>query len=40
MKQVGIAARRQLREGTYLDLVVKVSKHWQREAALLDRLGY
>ncbi|MFT7474271.1 MAG: GTP-binding protein Era [Verrucomicrobiales bacterium] len=40
LKQVGIEARKQLREGTYLDLQVKVSKNWQSEAALLDRLGY
>ena len=40
IKQVGIDARKQLREGTYLDLVVKVSKNWQTEAELLERLGY
>jgi len=40
IKEVGTKARRQLREGTYLDLVVKVSKNWQTEAELLDRLGY
>ena len=40
IKQVGTEARKQLRDGTYLDLVVKVAKNWQRESALLDRLGY
>ena len=40
IKQVGVEARKQLRDGTYLDLVVKVAKNWQRESALLDRLGY
>jgi GTP-binding protein Era len=40
IKQVGIEARKQLREGTYLDLTVKVSKNWQTEAELLERLGY
>ncbi len=40
IKNVGIKAREQLREGTYLELQVKVSKNWQTEAAILDRLGY
>ncbi len=40
LKQVGTEARKQLREGTYLELQVKVSKNWQTEASILDRLGY
>lgn len=40
IKNVGIEARKQLREGTYLELQVKVAKNWQTEAAVLDRLGY
>ena len=40
LKQVGTEARKQLRDGTYLDLVVKVAKNWQTEKELLDRLGY
>lgn len=40
IKKVGIAAREQLREGTYLDLQVKVAKNWQTEVSLLERLGY
>lgn len=40
IKQVGIAVRRQLREGTYLDLQVKVAKNWQSQADMLERLGY
>lgn len=40
LKEVGTKAREQLREGTYLDLVVKVAKNWQTEAELLERLGY
>jgi len=40
IKQVGIGARSQLREGTYLELNVKVSKNWQTEKAILDGLGY
>ena len=40
IKSVGIGAREQLREGTYLDLQVKVAKNWQTEVSLLERLGY
>lgn len=40
IKKVGIGARQQLREGTYLDLQVKVAKNWQTEVSLLERLGY
>ena len=40
IKRVGTEARKQLREGTYLDLQVKVSKNWQTEVELLDRMGY
>ena len=40
LKQVGEAARKQLREGAYLDLVVKVEPDWQRQPKSLDRLGY
>lgn len=40
IKHVGVEARKQLREGTYLDLVVKVAKNWQTEASILDGLGY
>lgn len=40
IKQVGIGARSQLREGTYLELNVKVSKNWQTEKSILDGLGY
>ena len=40
IKQVGIEARKQLREGTFLQLEVKVAKNWQEQAHLLDRLGY
>ena len=40
LKKVGIEARKQLREGTYLELQVKTSKNWQTEASILDRLGY
>ncbi len=40
LKQVGQAVRAQLREGAYLDLVVKVDPDWQRQPRSLDRLGY
>ena len=40
IKHVGTEARKQLREGTFLELQVKVAKNWQTEAAMLDRLGY
>lgn len=40
IKQVGIGARSQLREGTYLELNVKVAKNWQTEQSILDGLGY
>ncbi len=40
IKHVGTEARKQLREGTYLELQVKVSKNWQTETSLLERLGY
>ena len=38
IKEVGSAVRRQLPEGTYLDLHVRVEKDWQRRPAVVDRL--
>lgn len=40
LKQVGQAVRAQLREGAYIELVVKVDPDWQRRPKSLDRLGY
>ena len=40
LKQVGTAARSQLSEGAFLELVVRVDKGWQRQPQSLDRLGY
>jgi GTP-binding protein Era len=40
LKLVGEQARRQLPEGTFLDLRVKVDKDWQRRADRVERLGY
>lgn len=39
LKQVGIEARKEMPEGTYLELHVKVDKDWQRRPKALDRLG-
>ncbi len=40
LKEVGIATRKQLPEGAYLELFVKVEKDWQRRHQFLERLGY
>lgn len=40
LKRVGSAARAQLPEGVFLELVVKVEKDWQRRPQVIDRLGY
>ncbi len=40
LKEVGTAVRESLPEGTYLDLHVKVERHWQNRDEMLDRLGY
>jgi GTP-binding protein Era len=40
LKAVGTAARAQLPEGAYLELFVRVEKHWQQREDLIDRLGY
>jgi GTP-binding protein Era len=40
LKEVGIRARRQMPEGAFLELFVKVDKDWQRNAKSLERLGY
>lgn len=40
LKDVGIAARRQLPEGLYLELRVRVEPGWQRRDDVLDRFGY
>ncbi len=39
LKQVGTAVRRQLPEGAFLELFVRVEKHWQQRDDALDRLG-
>jgi GTPase len=40
LKAAGEAARAQLPAGTYLDLVVRVERDWQRRGDVIDRLGY
>jgi GTP-binding protein Era len=40
IKEVGIAVREQLPEGTYLELIVKVDKDWQSRPKAMERLGY
>jgi GTPase len=40
LKRVGVAARRQLPEGAFLELRVKVDKDWQRRPDRVERLGY
>jgi GTP-binding protein Era len=40
LKDVGIAARRQLPEGCFLELRVRVEPSWQKRDDILDRLGY
>ena len=40
LKRAGEAARRQLPDGVFLELRVKVDKDWQRRADRVERLGY
>lgn len=40
LKDVGIAARRQLPEGCFLELRVRVEPGWQKRDDMLDRFGY
>jgi GTP-binding protein Era len=40
LKDVGIAARRQLPEGCFLELKVSVEPGWQKRDDMLDRFGY
>ncbi|CAA9224575.1 MAG: GTP-binding protein Era [uncultured Acidimicrobiales bacterium] len=40
LKEVGTAVRKQMPEGAFIELFVKVDKDWQRRAKALERLGY
>ena len=39
LKEVGTAVRRQMPEGVYLELFVRVEKRWQQREDALDKLG-
>ncbi len=39
LKEVGTAVRRQMPEGAYLELFVRVEKRWQQREDALDKLG-
>jgi GTP-binding protein Era len=39
LKEVGTEVRKHLPEGTYLELYVRVEKHWQQRPEVLDRFG-
>jgi GTPase len=39
LKNVGMAVRAQLPQGTYLDLSVRVARDWQHKPEMLNRLG-
>ena len=39
LKEVGTHVRSQLPEGTFLELYVRVEKHWQSRPEVLDRFG-
>jgi GTPase len=40
LRDAGIAARKQLPDGAYLELRVRVERDWQRRTDIMDRLGY
>jgi GTP-binding protein Era len=40
LKEVGARVRRQLPEGAFIELFVKVDKDWQRRPDRVERLGY
>ena len=40
LKEVGIATRKQLPEGCFLELRVVVEPRWQSRTEVLDRFGY
>ncbi len=40
LKEVGTAVRKQLPEGAFLELHVRVEKHWQQRPDALERLGF
>lgn len=40
LKAAGTAVRKQLREGAFIELFVKVEKNWQQRAESVERFGY
>ncbi len=40
LKEVGTAVRAPDGRGAYLELFVRVEKHWQQREDALDRLGF
>jgi GTPase len=40
LKEVGTAVRKQLPEGAYLELRVRVERRWQQRPETIERLGY
>ena len=40
LKKVGTEVRKQLEDGAFIELVVKVEKDWQKHPRSLDRFGY
>ena len=40
LKKVGTEVRKQLADGAFIELVVKVEKNWQKHPRSLDRFGY
>tara|TARA_B100000953_G_scaffold299130_1_gene297935 strand:+ start:751 stop:1638 length:888 start_codon:yes stop_codon:yes gene_type:complete len=40
LKKVGTQVRKQLQDGAFIELVVKVEKDWQKHPRSLDRFGY
>lgn len=40
LKEVGTAVREQLPPGSFLELHVRVEKHWQQRRDLIERMGY
>jgi GTP-binding protein Era len=40
LKKAGTAVRRQLPEGVFIELFVRVEKNWQRRPASVTELGY
>jgi GTP-binding protein Era len=40
LKDVGTAVRAQLPPGAFVELRVRVEKHWQQRPDMIERLGY